>query len=283
MDILLFVSFVFILAIAYYWIIRCVPDVGSYVKLRLSSVKALRYPDVVLEDTLQIFQSRMEEATNKTTNLGLNRTDTNSIACESLVQSNERTFYSMSSITKARKNAETMIENNSDSRKISTITISGDCVTESSKCLYKKLEGLEQIMSTQFGKIIENKKEIEKRLEIQEIAFQEIEKRFESFEKKTRSKSLLRMGKKHTDMTNKSPLTIQIDKMAESLENLYKKLEVMDQTNATQFINIIDNNKETDKCLKHIKEQEKTMKLELQGVRRRLESFEKKKYLGYYN
>ena len=85
------------------------------------------------------------------------------------------------------------------------------------------------------------------------------------------------------DLRKKSAPNIQIDMISESLEGLYRKLEEMEQTNAIQFRNIVENNKKTDKCLQDLKEQEEATKIELQGMRKRFESFEKKRHLGYYN
>ena len=85
-----------------------------------------------------------------------------------------------------------------------------------------------------------------------------------------------------SDLKNKSSFNIQIDKISESLEGLYKRLQEMDENNATQFRNIVESNKETAKLLKEEEtkrlKQEKAMKMELQGIRRRLESSEKKSH-----
>ena len=82
------------------------------------------------------------------------------------------------------------------------------------------------------------------------------------------------------DLKNKSSVNLQRDRMAESLEALYERLNEMDETNATQFKKIIESNKETAELLKEEEtkrlKQEKAMKMELQGIRRRLESSEKK-------
>ena len=83
-----------------------------------------------------------------------------------------------------------------------------------------------------------------------------------------------------SDLKNKSSVNIQRDKMAESLEGLYKRLEAMEETSATQLRKIVESNKETAKLLKEEEakrlKQEKATKMELQGIRRRLESSEKK-------
>ena len=85
-----------------------------------------------------------------------------------------------------------------------------------------------------------------------------------------------------SDLKNKSSVNIQRDKMAESLEGLYKRLQKMDETNETQFRNIVESNKETAKLLKEEEakrlKQEKATKMELQGIRRRMESSEKKSH-----
>ena len=85
-----------------------------------------------------------------------------------------------------------------------------------------------------------------------------------------------------SDLKNKSSVNIQIDKISESLEGLYKRLQEMDGTNATQFRNIVESNKETAKLLKEEEtkrlKQENATKMELQGIRRRLEISEKKSH-----
>lgn len=232
-------------------------------------------PDVASDETLQIFQSRREEITNKARDPSLNCTESSSMVRQSLVQSNERTSKSMENISKAIKNAETMTEKCSNSRKISTVSIQGDSMTELLGGLYKKFEDIEQSNSTRLGKI-EN--EIDARFKEHNIAFQELRRRYERLENKTDAKSVQRLAKNYSDLTNTSSLDIQIGKLAELLKGLYQKLEEMEKSNATQFRNIIDNSKETDRCLKHVKAQEEATKIELHGVRRRMDSFEKKPY-----
>ena len=87
----------------------------------------------------------------------------------------------------------------------------------------------------------------------------------------------------NSDSMNRSSFDIKMDMIAQSVEELSKKVEEMEETNATQqrlFRQIIQNNKDTDKLLKEEEakrmKKEKAMKIELQGMRRRIESSEKK-------
>ena len=206
--------------------------------------------DVIPEPTLQIIHSTMGEFTNNAINQSLNCTGSYSMA----------EHY----IPKSTKSSETMIENNRDSRTTSNVSILGDSMTVSLEGLYKKLEEMEQSNSTRFEKMIGNKTDIDRRFKTYDIAFQEMRRSIEGFENKTFSKGVQKITKYNSDSTNKSSLENQIDDMAESLKGLYHKLERMEQTNATQ-----------SKIEK--------LEIELQGMRRRLESFENKKHLGYYN
>ena len=85
-----------------------------------------------------------------------------------------------------------------------------------------------------------------------------------------------------SDLKNKSSVNIQRDKMAESLEGLYKRLQEMDENNAIRFRNIVESNKETAKLLKEEEakriKQENETKIEFQGMRRRIESSEKRSH-----
>ena len=81
--------------------------------------------------------------------------------------------------------------------------------------------------------------------------------------------SVQTMTENSLDSTNKSSLNTQIDMIAGSLEHVYKKLEKMEQNNTTQFRRIIGTEK-------RVKELGEATKIELQGIRRRFESFEKK-------
>ena len=183
-DILIF-SVTLILAIAYSWIIGWASDLGNYIKVRLGSINTPNHLDIVPEDTLRTFTSRMGELTNQAINMDL---------------TNTRTFESINSRTNMTISAQTWTENNSD-------------------------------------------------------------------------------------MMNRSSFDIKMDMISQSLGELYKKVEEMEETNATQqrlFRQIIQNNKETDK---HMKEEEakrmkkeKAIKIELQGMRRRIESSEKKSH-----
>ena len=85
-----------------------------------------------------------------------------------------------------------------------------------------------------------------------------------------------------SDLTNSLSLNLKMDMIAQSLDGLSKQLEELEDTTATQFRTIIEIKKETETQLKveeakRIK-QEKAMKIELQGIRRRFESFEKKSH-----
>ena len=273
--------FIIVSAIAYSWIISWVADVRKYVKLRLGTAKVPGHPDAILEDTLEIFQSRREEIPNNEGNIRMSCTDSRSMTCQSLDQSNECSSKSMHCITNTTKSAEFKTENNSDLRKKSTLRIDRNIMPESLEGVYRKLEEMEINISTKLRKIIN--KDTDKRIEKHEIALQRIRKRFESFEKKTQSTSIQGMTENYSGSTSNPSLNIRMDNMAESLEVLYKKLEEMEQTNAIQLKNNTENNKETDKCLKLLKEQEEATKIDLQGMRKRFESFEKKKHLGYYN
>ena len=89
----------------------------------------------------------------------------------------------------------------------------------------------------------------------------------------------------NSDLMNRSSFDIKMDMITQSVEELSKKVEEMEETNATQqrsFRQIIQNNKETDKLLKEEEakrmKKEKAMKIELQGMRRRIESSEKKSH-----
>ena len=79
------------------------------------------------------------------------------------------------------------------------------------------------------------------------------------------------MNEDNGNLKNKSSLAVQV--VADSLDVLYEKLEKMEQTNTTQFRKMIDKNEEADKNFKEIKE---SMKFQLQGLRRRVESLNKK-------
>ena len=268
-------------AIAYSWIISWVADVSKKVRLRLGTAKVPSHPDAILEDTLEIFQSRREEIPNNEGNIRMSYTDSRSMTCQSLDQSNERSSKSMHCITNTTKSAEFKTENNSDLRKKSTLRIDRNIMSESLEGVYRKLEEMEINISTKLRKIIN--KDTEKRLKEHEIPLQRIRKRLETLEKKTQSTSIQKMTENYSGSTNNPSLNIHKDNMAESLKVLYKKLEEMEQTNAIQFRNIVENNKKTDKCLQDLKEQEEATKIELQGMRKRFESFEKKRHLGYYN
>ena len=81
--------------------------------------------------------------------------------------------------------------------------------------------------------------------------------------------SLQSMTENKLDLTSKSPLNNQRDMIAESLEGLYKKLDEIEQTNASQFRKIAENFQASDK---RFKEQEDAIKSELQSISRRFEN-----------
>ena len=93
--------------------------------------------------------------------------------------------------------------------------------------------------------------------------------------------SVQTMTENGNDFTNTPSLNTKIEMISESLGGLYKKLEEIGHDNTTRFRKLVEKNKDTDKRLneeesKRIKQEEST-KIELQGMRRRFESFEKKK------
>ena len=78
------------------------------------------------------------------------------------------------------------------------------------------------------------------------------------------------------------------DTLKESLEEVYHKLEVIEQNTQMEFRNIIQRNKEqckeTEKKVeKNIKEVKETIKLQHREARRRFERLEKKANVGYFN
>ena len=211
-------------------------------------------------------------------NPNLNFTDYSSKEGQNLVQTNE---WTSNLISKPLDCAESLTEINIDLRKKSAPNIQIDMISESLESLYKKLEEMEQTNATRFQKIIENN-ETDKRSREQTkatIELPRITRRLESLERKVVQK----LPRNHWDATNKSCINMHQDMMAQSLEGLHRKLERMEQNNETQFRNTIEKDKEVEKRLKYFQDQEDATKFELQGMRRRLESFEKKKHLGYYN
>ena len=69
-----------------------------------------------------------------------------------------------------------------------------------------------------------------------------IEQTFKSIHHVTEAtNSFQTMTETNTNFANKSSLNMQIDTMASSLEGVCKKLEEMQQTNASQFGKIMEN------------------------------------------
>ena len=262
--------------------IRWAADVNNYIKIRLGMVKAPSNLDVVLEDTMHIYQTITEEITNKTRNPSFNFTKYNSKEGQNLVQTNEWSSKSMHLISKPLDGAEILTETNIDLREKSALNMQRDMMSKSLDSMYKKLEEMEQTNAAQYQRKIENNKKTDKRFKEQEKATKELQMiagRFEILEKKVDKK----LPENYWDSTNKSCINMQQDMLAQSLESLHKKLEQMKQINVTQFENILQNNKAVEKRLKDFQEQEDATKFELQGMRRRLKSFEKTKHLKYYN